>query len=95
MDLCRKKYVETKQKSIQYGFANPKDYVDVEADEVDLGKATLDGSDCVTWSQWADVVQRGYPTSFFLPLQDNTENDQAACAWPGAYQQTRLATNCS
>ena len=66
MDLCRKKYVEAKQKSIQYGFANPKDYVDVEADEVDLGKATLDGSDRVTWSQWAGVVQRGHPKSLYL-----------------------------
>jgi hypothetical protein len=66
LDLCRKKYVVTMQKNITYGFANPLNYADVEADEVDLGKALDDAGTGMRWAQWAGIVQRGFPRSLFL-----------------------------
>ena len=67
LDLCRKKFVEHKQKLITFGLGDPKTYFDVEADEVDLGKSLVGGSSSrVVWSQWAGVVQRGHPQSLYL-----------------------------
>ena len=56
VDMARARFVMAHEKNIQYG-GGP-DWVDVEADEVDLGKAVVDNNK-VKWEQWCGIVQRG------------------------------------
>ena len=65
---ARQMYVEMEQKNIKYGkvgFWN-----DVEADEVDVGKALEDNPEDaghpVKWEQWGGVVERGAPQTLLL-----------------------------
>ncbi|CAE6928585.1 unnamed protein product [Symbiodinium natans] len=58
------------EKSITYGRPNDSTWVDVEADEVDLGKGLEDATDgqgkVVRWEQWCGLVERGRPASLRL-----------------------------
>ena len=60
--------MERQEKSTTYG--NPKGslWVDIEADEVDLGKALVeDGTgEILKWELWCGVVERGRPSSLRL-----------------------------
>ncbi|CAE7639351.1 unnamed protein product, partial [Symbiodinium sp. CCMP2456] len=63
VDMARARFVMAHEKYIQYG-GGP-DWVDVEADEVDLGKAVVDNNK-VKWEQWCGIVQRGSPKTLRL-----------------------------
>ena len=68
IDKCRMKYVVNKQRSIKFGCSDSSQYMDVEADEIDLGKEAFEDSDgsWLKWEQWAGVVQRGYPQTLYM-----------------------------
>ena len=70
LDVARARYVEQEEKSITYGRPNDSTWVDVEADEVDLGKGLEDATDgqgkVVRWEQWCGLVERGRPASLRL-----------------------------
>lgn len=60
--LLRKKFVEAKEKHIQFGTGGR--WQDIEADEATFDKL-LSGS-LVHWEQWAGLVARGRPESLVL-----------------------------
>ena len=69
LDAARARYVEHKEKSITYGSASGDLWRDVEADEVDVGKALEEDSDQkpkLRWEQWCGIVERGRPSSLRL-----------------------------
>ena len=70
LDAARARYVVEEEKNILYAGTLNKTWVDVEADEVDIGKAFTDmenpGNCNVDWEQWCGVVQRGKPRSLML-----------------------------
>ena len=66
LDVCRQAYVLKHETKIIFGAKNNgKNWYDVEADEVDLGKE-LQSNNKVAWQQWAGIVERGRPASLVL-----------------------------
>ena len=63
LDAARAKYVEHEEKSIKYGGTTDETWVDVEADEVGVGKALVDdeggNGNNLKWEQWCGILQRG------------------------------------
>lgn len=70
LELARTRFVEHKEKSITFGAPSGTIWKDVEADEVDLGKALLEDPDIegqkMKWEQWCGIVERGRPSSLRL-----------------------------
>ncbi|CAE7406455.1 unnamed protein product [Symbiodinium sp. CCMP2456] len=70
LEIARARYVEHQEKLITYGDPSGSMWKDVEADEVDLGKALVDDADDpaynLKWEQWCGIVERGRPTSLRL-----------------------------
>ncbi|CAE7494415.1 unnamed protein product [Symbiodinium natans] len=68
LDAARSRFVVAHEKHIRYG--DSKQWVDVEADEVDLGKGIIENEDKpklnTKWEQWLGLVQRGSPKSLRL-----------------------------
>ena len=65
-DIARARFVIAKEKKIQYG--REKDWVDIEADEVDLGKGTVENPSnpkfTTKWEQWCGITQRTGPARY-------------------------------
>ena len=70
LDVARAMYVDKEEKSITYGGTRNSIWKDVEADEVDVGKAVdeaaLDARQALKWEQSCGVVERGRPSSLRL-----------------------------
>ena len=68
LDACLAKGVVARERGIQFGDNFKKEWRDVEADEVDLGKefVTDNAKDKLRWLQWAGIVERGRPSSLVL-----------------------------
>ena len=70
LEIARARYVESQEKLITYGDPCGSMWTDVEADEVDLGKALVDDADDpaynLKWEQWCGILERGRPTSLRL-----------------------------
>ena len=71
-EAARARFVLQNEKHIQYGGING--WVDVEADEVDLGKGLIENLENpklnTKWEQWCGIVQRGCPSSLrLIPLK--------------------------
>ena len=61
LDLARTKFVVKEERKIKFGDPHGKEWLDVEADEVDLGKECVAESETIEWQQWAGIVERGRP----------------------------------
>ena len=70
--FARKAYVESHQKSMSFGFARGKKWMEVEADEAVFDKFLLPAEDSparnrmMQWEQWLGMVARGKPSSLVL-----------------------------
>ena len=70
LDDCRTRYVKKRESSIAFGCDEA--WMDVEADEVDIGKGAASARDDVNeekpivWEQWGGVVERGAPHTLVL-----------------------------
>ena len=72
---------------IKVGDPDGKEWRDVEADEVDVGKELIEDSSSphhgkVAWRQWAGIVERGRPSSLVL-FQTNPKPTTVRAPWPG------------
>ena len=83
-DIARERFVVAQEKKIEFGGGD--EWVDVEADEVDLGRGSVDNPANPKlnkqWEQWCGIVQRGCPSSLRLiplkpPLMKASHRDQA------------------
>ena len=69
LHALRKKYVEAKEKEIDFGSGVA--WGDVEADETtfdrrNLGATAVDKSTPIAWEQWCGLVKRGHPETLVL-----------------------------
>lgn len=64
LELARDQHVRKKEKAIKFG-SNQK-WVDVEADEVDVGKEVEMDQKRARWEQWGGLVERGRPDTLVL-----------------------------
>ena len=88
-DPARTRFVIAKEKKIQYG--GGKDWVDIEADEVDLGKGTVENPSnpkfTTKWEQWCGIIQRVRPSSLrLIPL--NPPFTKTRSPGPGPIRET-------
>ena len=93
LDSARNAYVERHERKICFGAQDGgRTWVDVEADEVDLGKdVSPDDENKAVWEQWAGIVQRGRPESLVL-FKNHTQNNQNALSRTRTHQKARLET---
>ena len=93
LDEARYKCVLREEPRIQFG--GLPEWVDVEADEVDLAKGAAEpdqienDSETVIWEQWAGVVQRGRPESLVL-FRLNPKKDWPARPGSGPHSSMRV-----
>lgn len=70
LEVARARYVQREEKHIVYGTNKGDTWMDVEADEVDLGKGLEEDDEgkgkVVRWEQWCGIVERGRPSSLRL-----------------------------
>ena len=89
LDHIRKLFVERTEKSIVFGTGA--EWMDVEADEVDISKALqedpVDSTKPVEWEQWAGVVMRGFPNTLVLKRLSPKMTKKRAPG-PGAIRKT-------
>ena len=83
LDIAREKYVLKRERQIKFGDPLGKQWRDVEADEVDLGKEFVgDDGQTVEWQQWAGIVERGRPSSLVL-FRTNCKRTSVRAPGPG------------
>ena len=93
LDKCRRAFVVRREQKIKFGQADPKNYFDVEADEVDLGKALVDeeaaGGAEACWEQWAGSIQRGYPETRTL-FKTTPKKTKTRAQGPGPIERLQI-----
>ena len=85
LDQARRRYVEKKEKDIQFG--DDTEWVDVEADETVFRASLTNEKKSKEWEQWAGCVERGRPHTLVL-WRTSSDITVARAPGPGAIKKS-------